>query len=101
MVLEIIWRVKSERGLQLMAQVLYQAPDAAESAEFMHVWNAFNPEDVANVLAQIPKIKSVFVASPMRVVVPLLTAVETSIVPPSLRFRILPVLEYCQISESL
>jgi len=78
MVIEVVRRVKSERGLQLMAQVLYQVPEAAESVEFMHVWNAFNPEDVANVLTQVPKINSVYVGLPRcQSSIPLLTTVAT------------------------
>lgn len=78
MVLEVIRRVKSERGLQLMAQVLQQEPRAAESVDFMHVWNAFSPEDVANVLNQVSKISSVYVGLPRcESSIRLLTAIET------------------------
>ena len=96
MVLEVICRVESERSLQLMAFVLHQMPSVAGLLGFRRVWRAFAPQDVSNLLAQLPEVDSVYVELPRcQEAIPSLTSVTSfycaayNIVPDLTPFRFL------------
>ncbi len=78
MVLQVICRVESERSLPLMESVLYQAPPAAGMAEFLVVWEAFDPQDIAELLVGISKIDTVFLHIPQcNAIIPLLSEITS------------------------
>jgi hypothetical protein len=64
MMLDVIYRLGAERGLQLMARVIQQVPEIAYDVTFLRAWKVFNPNDVGAVLADLPTLKGVAVELP-------------------------------------